>query len=82
MHTNEKLITHIDSLLKLTSPMYESKITSFMYCVMLLQEILQTRFPMPRYIITDQGGSQVNNCSGNLQIPPLRHKVTGAYVYL
>jgi len=25
MHTNEKLITHINSLLKLTSPMYESK---------------------------------------------------------
>jgi len=24
------------------------------------QEILKTRFPMPRYIDTEQGGSQVN----------------------
>jgi hypothetical protein len=25
------------------------------------QEILQTRFPMPRYIDTEQGGSQVSS---------------------
>lgn len=27
-------------------------------CPPLLQEILQTRFPMPRYIVTEAGGSQ------------------------
>ena len=26
------------------------------------QEILKTRFPMPRYIDTEQGGSQVSHC--------------------
>jgi hypothetical protein len=29
------------------------------------QEILQTRFPMPRYIDTEQGGSQVSSRSGD-----------------
>ena len=28
--------------------------------IFLSQDILQTRFPMPRYIVTEQGGSQVN----------------------
>lgn len=27
------------------------------------QEILHTRFPMPRYIDTEHGGSQVKPCS-------------------
>ena len=30
--------------------------------IFLSQDILQTRFPMPRYIVTEQGGSQVNTC--------------------
>ena len=39
-----------------------------MHCLV-VQEILQTRFPMPRYIITDQGGSQVSNYSEMIFFP-------------
>ena len=28
---------------------------------LVLQEILQTRFPMPRYIVTEHDGSQVSH---------------------
>lgn len=32
------------------------------------QEILKTRFPMPRYIDTEQGGSQVGSKSCKLKL--------------
>ena len=38
------------------------------------QEILQTRFPMPRYIDTEQGGSQVRAISYKCNIIYGNHK--------
>ena len=36
--------------------------------IVFLQEILQTRFPMPRYIVTEKGGSQVYTYTHTLYI--------------
>ena len=52
-----------------------------MHCLV-VQEILQTRFPMPRYIITDQGGSQVNNYSEMIFFPGECHSDTYIFSWL